>query len=140
RLSCGIYCAPEIGAQSVESVDVRGRIVDPILQRRGAAADDDDGRGPLEGAIDGPEKSFDLCADVVPHAAARTCLWKAVAKLSSSMFIRKPQRRARAGDFACAAARANEPRPAEKKGRKAVLRWSRRPRARGARRRSPPSW
>ena len=32
---------------------------------------------------------------------------KAVAKLSSSMFIRKPQRRARAGDFSCAAARAN---------------------------------
>src|SRR5439155_1230688 len=83
-----------------------------------------DGRGPLEGAIDGPEKSFDLCSDVVPHAATRTCLRNAKAKLSSSMFMRKPQRRARAGDFSCATVRANEPRPPEKKGRKAVRRRS----------------
>jgi hypothetical protein len=48
---------PEIGAERVEGIDVRGWIVDPILQRRCTAADDDDddGRGPLEGAIDSPE-------------------------------------------------------------------------------------
>src|SRR6266568_5740191 len=140
RLSCRPYRSLEVGSKRVESVDIRGRIVDPILQRGGAAPDYDDGRTPLEGEIDGPQESFDLSSDVVPHAATGTCFRKAVAKLSSSMFMRKPQRRARAGDLSCAAARANDPRPAEKNGRNAVRRRSRRRLARRTRRRSPPSW
>ena len=77
------------------------------------AAPDDDRRGaPFEGLVHRPEEAFDLGPDVVPHAAAGTCLRNAEAKLSSSMSMRKPQRRASAatslGQLARRAAPAGE--------------------------------